>query len=133
MVKALDKAAIIADVRLVAKSGGKSGDYRAPEPQRREPFRPRVATRAVASRSQPNVLMGEVAPDTEYQSREDRAAGRPVRQRIDEATGKRQWKATVTDPDERNAKRIVCTAKRGMHPLPVRALGARLGGVDEET
>ena len=51
------------------------------------------------------VLMGEVAPDNEYQSREDRAAGRPVRQRVDEMTGKRQWKATVTDPDERNAKR----------------------------
>lgn len=51
------------------------------------------------------VLMGELAPDNEYQSREDRAAGRPVRQKIDEATGKRQWKGTVTDPDERNAKR----------------------------
>jgi len=51
------------------------------------------------------VLVGEVAPDDEYQSREDRAAGRPVRQRMDELTGKRQWKATVTDPDERNAER----------------------------
>lgn len=51
------------------------------------------------------VLMGEVAPDNEYQSREDRAAGRPVRQRVDETTGKRQWKGTVTDPDETNAKR----------------------------
>ena len=51
------------------------------------------------------VLMGEVAPDTEYQSREDRSAGRPVRQKVDEVTGKRQWKATVTDPSEVNAKR----------------------------
>jgi hypothetical protein len=51
------------------------------------------------------VLIGEVAPDNEYQTREDRAAGRPVRQKIDEVTGKRQWKATVTDPDETNAKR----------------------------
>ncbi|MCG8916962.1 hypothetical protein L6E12_14305 [Actinokineospora sp. PR83] len=51
------------------------------------------------------VLMGEVAPDTEYQSREDRSAGRPVRQKVDELTGKRQWKATVTDPSEVNAKR----------------------------
>jgi hypothetical protein len=51
------------------------------------------------------VLVGEIAPDTEYQSREDRAAGRQVRQRVDETTGKRQWKATVTDPSEQNAKR----------------------------
>jgi hypothetical protein len=51
------------------------------------------------------VLIGEVAPDNEYQTREDRAAGRPVRQKIDQVTGKRQWKATVTDPDEANAKR----------------------------
>jgi hypothetical protein len=51
------------------------------------------------------VLVGEVSPDNEYQTREDRAAGRPVRQKIDQVTGKRQWKANVTDPDEANAKR----------------------------
>jgi hypothetical protein len=51
------------------------------------------------------VLIGDVAPDNEYQSREDKAANRPVRQKIDPVTGKRQWKATVTDPDEANAKR----------------------------
>jgi hypothetical protein len=51
------------------------------------------------------VLIGEVAPDNEYQTREDKAAGRPVRQKIDEVTGRRQWKATVTDPDEPTAKR----------------------------
>jgi hypothetical protein len=50
------------------------------------------------------VLVGQISPDNEYQFREDKAAGRPVRQRIDEATGKRQWKATVTDPDEPNGK-----------------------------
>ncbi|HEU0086583.1 MAG TPA: hypothetical protein VFQ77_02825 [Pseudonocardiaceae bacterium] len=51
------------------------------------------------------VLIGNVAPDNEYQTREDKAAGRPVRQKTDSATGKRQWKSTVTDPDEPNAKR----------------------------
>jgi hypothetical protein len=51
------------------------------------------------------VLIGDVAPDNEYQTREDKAAGRPVRQKLDQVTGKRQWKATVTDPDESNAKR----------------------------
>jgi hypothetical protein len=42
------------------------------------------------------VMVGEVSPDNEYQSREDRAANRPVRQRVDEITGKRQWKVMVT-------------------------------------
>lgn len=51
------------------------------------------------------VLVGEVSSDNEYQTREDRAAGRPVRQKTDQLTGRRQWKATVTDPDEANAKR----------------------------
>lgn len=51
------------------------------------------------------VMVGEVSPDNEYQSREDRAAGRPARQRVDESTGKRQWTVTVTDPSEPNAKR----------------------------
>jgi hypothetical protein len=51
------------------------------------------------------VLIRNVDPDNEYQNREDKATSRPVRQKIDSATGKRQWKATVTDPDEPNAKR----------------------------
>lgn len=51
------------------------------------------------------VLVGNVTPDNEYQTRDDKAAGRPVRQKVDDITGKRQWKATVTDPDEPTAKR----------------------------
>ena len=51
------------------------------------------------------VLVGEVTPDNEYQTREDKAVGRPVRQKTDPVTGQRQWKATVTDPDEPTAKR----------------------------
>ncbi len=51
------------------------------------------------------VLIGDVAPDNEYQTREEKAAGRPVRQKLDEVTGQRQWKATVTDPGEPAAKR----------------------------
>lgn len=66
------------------------------------------------------VLIGEVSPDTEYQSREDKAAGRPVRQKVDELTGKRQWKATVTDPDEVNAKRasFEITLVAEVQPVP---------------
>ena len=47
------------------------------------------------------VQTGDVVPDTEYQ--QDRT--RPAVQKIDPATGKRQWKVTVTDPDQPNAKR----------------------------
>lgn len=66
------------------------------------------------------VLMGEVAPDNEYQSQDDRARNRPVRQRVDELTGKRQWKATVTDPSETNAKRasFQITFLADVQPVP---------------
>ncbi|MEU8415013.1 hypothetical protein AB0C24_19705 [Amycolatopsis japonica] len=66
------------------------------------------------------VMVGEVSPDNEYQSREDRAAGRPARQRVDEVTGKRQWKVTVTDPDETKAKRasFEITLLADVQPVP---------------
>ncbi|UOZ07499.1 hypothetical protein [Amycolatopsis sp. WQ 127309] len=66
------------------------------------------------------VLVGEVSPDNEYQSREDKAAGRPVRQRVDELTGKRQWVCTVTDPDEIKAKRasFEVTLIADVQPVP---------------
>lgn len=69
------------------------------------------------------VLVGEIAPDNEYQTREDKAAGRPVRQRIDEFSGKRQWKATVTDPDEPNGKRasFEITFVADVQPVPTTA------------
>jgi cyclic pyranopterin phosphate synthase len=60
MIKAVDKSAEISAIRLLAKSGGKSGEYRAPG--KIEPFRPAVQP---ASRRQPQTLMGEVsAPRT---------------------------------------------------------------------
>jgi hypothetical protein len=66
------------------------------------------------------VLVGEVAPDNEYQTREDKAAGRPVRQKIDPVTGQRQWKAAVTDPDESTAKRasFEITFTANVQPVP---------------
>lgn len=66
------------------------------------------------------VMVGEVSPNNEYQSREDRAAGRPARQRIDEVTGKRQWKVAVTDPSEPNAKRasFEVTFLADVQPVP---------------
>ncbi|MEU5690927.1 hypothetical protein [Actinosynnema sp. NPDC020468] len=66
------------------------------------------------------VMVGEVMPDVEYQSREEKAQGRPVRQRMDEATGKRQWKVSVTDPHEPNAKRqsFEVTLLADVQPVP---------------
>jgi cyclic pyranopterin phosphate synthase len=51
MIKAVDKSAVIERVRLIAKSGGKSGDYKvAPARAKTSPHRPK-----------PKTLMGEVA------------------------------------------------------------------------
>jgi cyclic pyranopterin phosphate synthase len=57
MIKAVDKNATIGGVRLIAKSGGKSGEYRATA---RGTFKPAAAA-ALPVRSKPATLMGEVA------------------------------------------------------------------------
>lgn len=68
------------------------------------------------------VLIGEIEPDLEYVSQEDRARGREARQLVDEVTKLRQWRATVTDPDEQKAKRasfdVIFTAEVQPAPLP---------------
>jgi len=51
MIKAVDKGAVIENVRLIAKSGGKSGRYKAPS----SPAKPAFL------RAKPKTLMGEVA------------------------------------------------------------------------
>ncbi len=51
MIKAVDKGAVIETVRLIAKSGGKSGSYKAPSPP----------VKASSNRPKPKTLMGEVA------------------------------------------------------------------------
>ena len=56
MVKALDKAAVIENVRLVSKSGGKSGDFKASP--RKTDAKPVMKS---GNRPKPSVLMGEVA------------------------------------------------------------------------
>ncbi|MBV9044864.1 MAG: cyclic pyranopterin monophosphate synthase MoaC [Alphaproteobacteria bacterium] len=59
MVKAVDKAAVIGGVRLVSKSGGKSGDYVAESAAPKKPaYR---STAAARGRAKPSALMGEVA------------------------------------------------------------------------
>lgn len=57
MIKAVDKSAVIEQVRLLAKSGGKSGDYKAPPTKTAVP----LASPAPKARVKPAPLMGEVA------------------------------------------------------------------------
>jgi cyclic pyranopterin phosphate synthase len=56
MVKAIDKNAVIEMVRLLAKSGGKSGVFAAPAPKLKK-----IATNAPVSRAKPKAIMNEVS------------------------------------------------------------------------
>jgi cyclic pyranopterin phosphate synthase len=56
MIKAVDKSAMIERIRLLAKSGGKSGDYKAPAD-----VAPRAHHAGSKARVKPKTLMGEVA------------------------------------------------------------------------
>jgi cyclic pyranopterin phosphate synthase len=55
MVKAVDKSAVIESIRLLSKSGGKSGDYRAPAPESAKLQSPKRG----GSRATPRVLSHE--------------------------------------------------------------------------
>ncbi len=58
MVKAVDKSAVIESIRLLTKSGGKSGDYAAPEGQAPAP----PVVKAAGPKVRPRVLSHEAAP-----------------------------------------------------------------------
>jgi cyclic pyranopterin phosphate synthase len=55
MVKAIDRGAVIGGVKLLAKSGGKSGDYVAEASKK-----PAYRSTGMRSRARPSTLMGEV-------------------------------------------------------------------------
>ena len=59
MIKAVDKSAVIEQVRLLAKSGGKSGDYKAPAAK--SAAAPAARPAVSKARAKPAPLMGEVA------------------------------------------------------------------------
>jgi len=61
MIKAVDKSAVIEQVRLLAKSGGKSGDYKAPAAKPAAPPADRARSAVSKGRAKPAPLMGEVA------------------------------------------------------------------------
>ncbi|WP_033435134.1 hypothetical protein [Saccharothrix syringae] len=75
------------------------------------------------------LMVGEVAPDMEYMSAEDKARGRQAKQRVDEVTGKRQWKVVVTDPSaekERDAS-VTVTLLADVQPVPPQAVSVMPG------
>ncbi|MGH3626582.1 MAG: hypothetical protein ACRDRL_03960 [Sciscionella sp.] len=61
-------------------------------------------------------LVGEISPDNEFQ--QDRT--RPARQRVDEATGRRQWKGVLTDPSAVKPKdaNVSVTFLADVQPVP---------------
>jgi len=62
MVKAVDRAAVIETVRLVSKSGGKSGDFRPAKTPVKTDDKPSIAVRLAKARAaKPSTLMDEVA------------------------------------------------------------------------
>lgn len=70
-------------------------------------------------------IVGEVVPVTEYQSQEDKARSRPVRPRIDEATGLPIFKVTVADPsaEKDRDKSITVEIAAKVQPVPPSAVG----------
>ncbi len=58
MIKAMDKGAVIEGVKLLAKSGGKSGDFVAEAPK---PAKPAYRSAGMIGRAKPSAIMGEVS------------------------------------------------------------------------
>ena len=65
-------------------------------------------------------VVGEVTAVTEYQSQEDKARNRPVRPRIDEATGLPIFKVTIADPsaDKDRDKSVTVEIASQVQPIP---------------
>jgi cyclic pyranopterin phosphate synthase len=92
MVKAIDKSAVIESVRLLTKSGGKSGAYIAPHEPKIIREAPRKATRHAevpaagrprSTRATPSTLMGEVtAPRPDANAAREAFRGFMVSQRL---------------------------------------------------
>ena len=65
-------------------------------------------------------VVGEVTAVTEYQSQEDKARNRPVRPRIDEASGLPIFKVTIADPsaEKDRDKSITVEIAAKVQPVP---------------
>lgn len=69
-------------------------------------------------------VVGEVTAVTEYQSQEDKARNRPVRPRIDEASGLPIFKVTIADPsaEKDRDKSITVELAAKVQPVPPAAV-----------
>jgi hypothetical protein len=69
-------------------------------------------------------VVGEVTAVTEYQSQEDKARNRPVRPRIDEASGLPIFKVTIADPsaEKDRDKSINVEIAARVQPVPPAAV-----------
>jgi hypothetical protein len=69
-------------------------------------------------------LVGDIVPVTEYQSQEDRARNRPVRPRIDEATGLPLFRGTFADPaaEKDREKSVTVEFAAKVQPVPPAAV-----------
>ena len=65
-------------------------------------------------------LVGQIQAVTEYQSQEDRARNRPIRPRVDEATGLPLYRGTFADPaaDKDREKSITVEFAARTSPCP---------------
>lgn len=65
-------------------------------------------------------VVGEVTAVTEYQSQEDKARNRPVRSRIDDASGLPIFKVTIADPsaEKDRDKSITVEIASRVQPVP---------------
>lgn len=70
-------------------------------------------------------IVGDVMPVREYQSQEDKARNRPVRPRIDEASGLPIFKVTLADPsaEKDRDKSITVEIAAKVQPVPPAAVG----------
>ena len=73
-------------------------------------------------------IVGQVVPDMEYLSSEDKARGRQPKQKIDDVTGLPQWKVTVSDPsaEKDRDKSVAVTLLGKVQPVPPPAAVAGL-------
>jgi hypothetical protein len=69
-------------------------------------------------------LVGGIVPVTEYQSQEDRARNRPVRRRMDDATGLPLFRGTFADPaaEKDREKSVTVELAAKVQPVPPAAL-----------
>jgi hypothetical protein len=69
-------------------------------------------------------IIGEVVPVTECQSREDKARNRPIRPRVDEATGLPLFPVTSADPsvEKDRDKSITVETAAKQQPVPLAAV-----------